>query len=252
MLTVFVLFGITRPVGWAANDRRMGGMKPDHHKKGRLLLDRSLDERQGLVHNDATVTPNQAFSRAIDDVATVVPIQRSRIRPAVGIVLVVGVPGGDGILRSEPFVKACHVWRHVVFLGFSSLALAGEVRRHGAQVPLPKVAGGIPPFLHDLRQTDFLAFQVSHVSRFNAVAIGIASSQDRATCRTAYRSTGIEAIESQAVACHVVQMGCLNDGVAVVPGVAPTQIVGPAQDDCRLLGGRGSRRCDQSYGNNPG
>ena len=207
--------GIHFQVFGTGDDGFVRRVKPDHGEERSFGRCRLANERNGAIHEHARIVAGQIFGFEF----TVV---------VIGIGRGVGerVPQADAILGREPIVGTLHGRRHEILRGVAPGAFAGKMGIEGAEVPLAVMAGGVALGFQDFRQADFLFSQVAFVRRPNPVAIRMAAGEHGAAGGRADRRARIETIEAQAGLRHCVEVGGLDDRVAVEARIAPAQVVG--------------------------
>jgi hypothetical protein len=122
--------------------------------------------------------------------------------------------------------------------------LKWELRCH-----LPAVAGGVAPGLEQFRKGEFARAQVDLAALGNpgedAVAIRSAAGEDGGTRRAADGAGGVGLREAHPLAREGVEVGCLDDRMAVAAEVAPAEVVGEEHEDVRRAGGGGVDATDE-------
>ena len=102
------------------------------------------------------------------------------------------------------------------------------------EMPLSEMASGVARMFHRLRQRLLLMTQRATV-RIDARAVVRPAGQHASAGRRADRPTRVEAVESQSVGGHGVEVGGLQQRVVVVTGLAPALVIRHHEDDVRFL-----------------
>ncbi len=171
------------------------------------------------------------------------------IGEGIGHVVVLGEFCDELVVLSEDTVAAAFEFR-VLDGGVEEIAgaIPEAVRLVKATIEWPvRFAAAIVPFAADasLVASEFHRFAESDhlvVDQFNA-ASALSRVEAREQCRSGGGAFGVvvELSEAQAVGCHFVEIGSLDDFGAVGPNVGPAHVVDHDQDDIGFLAGVGDR-----------
>ena len=100
------------------------------------------------------------------------------------------------------------------------------------QMPFAKVSCGVTSILKRGRQHFLLLVYGLTDSECTSTIIG-AAGKHRCASGCATWCTGVKPIHTQAIGCHVVEVGSFQNGMTVIAGLRPTHVVSHQEDDIR-------------------
>lgn len=229
--------------------RQHGGVRsvePDDSEEGLFARVRPADELEGAFHDEVGIVAAELIVRHA--LAGSGPVGRA-VEVAFGDVsfgfagnlgrVLHGVEGGHFRFGGETFVEAVFPRRRVMSGALFCAASVGVSHgfRQGAEVPFAEVSGCVACLFQRLGEGDFFGFKMADVGGVNAVTIGMSSGETAAAGGTTNWRGGVPAVETKPFGRHLVEVGCANKRMPLVACIAPSVVVGHAEDNVGLFGG---------------
>ena len=230
--------------------RQHGGMrsvKPDDGEEGLLAGVRPANEVEGAFHDEVRVVAAELMVRHA--LVGSDPVGRA-VEAAFGDVsfgfagdlgrVLHGVEGRHFRFGGETFVEAVFPRRRIVIGALFCAASVGVPHGfcQGAEVPFSKVPGGVACSFQRLGESDFFGFKMADVGGVDAVTVGMSSGEAAASSGATNWGGGVPAIEPKPFSRHFIKVRRADKGMSLVACVAPSVVVGHAEDDVGLFGGR--------------
>ena len=205
----------------------MGSVKPDHGQERGSAPGGPANERDGAIHDDPRIIAIEVVGRVLAGAGPVLGGKRLVDHRIPGRHLDFG---GEGLVETV-LPRGC-----VVLPPAPAPPAVLLVVRQRAQVPFTEMPRRVAPPLQHFRQCDFLVPDVTRVGKRDPIPGRMAPSQRAASCRRAHRRSRIEPVEAKSGGAHGIEVGRLEEGMPVVASVAPSLVVGHAQDHVRRRG----------------
>ena len=214
-----------------AHNREVRGVEPDGDKKWCFLVAGAGDEWERPIHDHFRSAACEGLCKRL----SVVPEKCPHVTPTGGRTMsvggVIGIVGSNREFAGEPLAETRHPRGHEVLSGFSSGPFATEVRAQTSKVPFAKETADVSLAGEELGKTDFLLPEVPDVGSRYPIPKRVASCETASAGRGAYGCTRIKAAETDTRSGHFVQIGGHDGGVAIEPGISPSEVISHAQDE---------------------